>query len=217
MMRRKKLYYPEYQIQKDKFTNGGELMDSSGNEYIGYYHTYVTGEIFSQSQYDSVKSIKLYPLRKDIQSTYKKLKVKNNSYLGFLKSDLNMIKYSQPAYQLSKPSEDDFLAGFYFRYFAVKRNEPTKILEISKNQFSSYGRVAGINDKLYIVDSIRWNVTGPEFDIKTESGSIVSYGVVSSNLRTLDQLSRKYPYIKTIFSNPEQFTAYDKGFTPNKL
>lgn len=217
MAKRKKLYYPEYQIDKDRFTRGGELMDAAGNEYIGYYHSYTTGEVFSQSQYDEQKSIKLYPLRKDVQTPYKRNQIKKNSYESFLQSDLNMTKYFQPSYQITKPTEADFLAGFYTRYFAFKRNDETVMFEISKNQYLRYGAVAGINNILYIVDSIRWVLTGPEIDTKTDSGTIISYGVVSSNLRTLDQLSRKYPYIKNIFPNPEQFTIYDRSFTPREM
>ena len=217
MAKRKKIYYPEYQIQKDQFTRGGELMDSSGNEYIGYYHRYSTGEIFSQSQFNEIKSIKLYPLRKDVQSPYKKLKINKNSYYEFLKSDLNLVKYFQPNYQLSIPSESDFLVGYYYRFFAVKRNDDTVIYEISKNEYSRYGAIGGINKFLYIVDTIKWVLTGPEVDIKTDAGTVVTYGVVSSNLRTLDQLSRAYPNIKNVFSNPEQFTSYDRSFTPKPL
>jgi len=216
-MKRMKLYYPEYQIKKDQFTRGGELMDGSGNEYIGYYHTYTTGEIFSQTQYDELKSIKLYPLRKDIQTPYKKLKIKKNSYTEFLKSDLNMVKYFQPNYQITMPTEADFLTGYYYRFFAVKRNDDTVIYEISKDEYFRYGSIGGINKFLYIVDSIKWVLTGPEIDVKTNFGSVVSYGVVSSNLRTLDQLSRKYPNIQNVFSNPEQFTSYDRSFTPKPL
>ena len=217
MAKRLKLYYPEYQIVKDKFTRGGELMDSTGNEYVGYYHSYTTGEVFSQSQYDEEKSIKLYPLRKDIQTPYKKNQIKKNSYESFLKSDLNMTKYFQPSYQISKPTTKDFEIGYYERYFAVKRNDDSVIIEISKAEYSRYGAVAGINNILYIVDTLRWVLTGPEIDTKTNSGTIISYGVVSSNLRTLDQLSRKYPNIKNIFPNPEQFTIYDRSFTPREV
>lgn len=214
MAKRLKLYYPEYQIQKDKFTRGGELMDINGNEYVGYYHLYSTGEIFSQSQYDEKKSIKLFPLRKDIETPYKKLQISKNSYQSFLRSDLNLVKYKQPPYQITKPTKQDFSIGYYQRFFAVKRNDMDVIFEISKNEYNNYGNVGGINNFLYIVDTIRWVLVGPEIDLKTDFGSTVSYGVVSSNLRTLDQLSRKYPQIKKIFSNPEQFTLYDRTFSP---
>lgn len=214
MAKRLKLYYPEYQIRKDKFTRGGELMDINGNEYVGYYHLYSTGEIFSQSQYDEKKSIKLFPLRKDIETPYKKLQISKNSYQSFLRSDLNLVKYKQPPYQITKPTKQDFSIGYYQRFFAVKRNDMDVIFEISKNEYNNYGNVGGINNFLYIVDTIRWVLVGPEIDLKTDFGSTVSYGVVSSNLRTLDQLSRKYPQIKKIFSNPEQFTLYDRTFSP---
>lgn len=215
MNKRKKIYYPEYQIDKDKFTRGGEFMDSGGVEYIGPYHTYTTGEVFSESEYNQMKSKKLYPLRRDIQNTYKMQQIKKNSYTEFLKSDLDMVKYTQPNYSLTKPIKSDFDRGFYNRYFAVKRNDDTVIFEISQAGFEQYGKLGGINKFLYIVDTIRWTLTGPEQDIKSESGSILKYGVTSNNTRMVELLSKTYRNIKIIFPNPDQFTIYDRSFTPN--
>jgi hypothetical protein len=216
-MKRQKLYYPEYQITKDLFTRGGELMDVSGNEYIGYYHVYTTGEIFSEAAYVTGKSIKLYPLTRDMESPYKRIKINKMSYMGFLRSDFNFKKYTQPKYRVSKPTADDFTRKYYYRFFAVKRNDKNTIFEISRDAFNSYGKVGGINNILYIVESIKWVIAGPEVDTKTLSGQVLEYGVDSSNTRTLNQLSRRYPTIKTIFPNTTQYSIYDESFTDRPI
>ena len=45
--RRNRIYYTKAQINNGLLTEGEEWMFIDGTEYIGQYHTYTTGEVFS--------------------------------------------------------------------------------------------------------------------------------------------------------------------------
>ena len=46
--KRKRVYYTKAQITDGLLTRGNEWMFIDGTEYIGQYHSYTTGEIFSE-------------------------------------------------------------------------------------------------------------------------------------------------------------------------
>ena len=58
-MARLRLHYTPNQITKALYTTGSEWQTESGTEYIGLYHTYTTGEVYSESEWNSKTSIKL--------------------------------------------------------------------------------------------------------------------------------------------------------------
>jgi hypothetical protein len=60
-MARKKIYYPEGEIQRGLYTEGKEWMLEDGTEYIGDYHRYITNEVFTLSSYILGLSKKLIP------------------------------------------------------------------------------------------------------------------------------------------------------------
>ena len=59
--KRKRIYYTKAQITEGLVTNGGEWMFTDNTEYIGQYHTYTTGEVFSEASYVKDKSRILIP------------------------------------------------------------------------------------------------------------------------------------------------------------
>ncbi len=59
-MPRKKIYYPDEQIQKNLFTEGREYMFlDDWLEFTGYYHKYSTGEVYTEKEWDAQKSKRL--------------------------------------------------------------------------------------------------------------------------------------------------------------
>ena len=45
--KRRRIYYTKAQVREGLVTEGGEWMFTDNVEYIGQYHTYTTGEVFS--------------------------------------------------------------------------------------------------------------------------------------------------------------------------
>lgn len=58
--RRMKIYYPDMQIDKGLHTKGKEWMTADDQvEYVGFYHKYTTGEVYTRKDWDPVYSRKL--------------------------------------------------------------------------------------------------------------------------------------------------------------
>jgi hypothetical protein len=60
-MKRLKLYYPENQIVRNLYTNGNQYMLETGVVYVGFYHRYSTGEVYTESGWNEFQSKKLIP------------------------------------------------------------------------------------------------------------------------------------------------------------
>lgn len=207
-MKRAKLYYPKSAITENLYTNGGQYMFETGKMYIGYYHLYDTGEVFTRPSWDPNNSIKLFPYVDISQLPIGK--IQNESQLtAYLLSDLNMKKYKNPTTNIIAPTDSDYIRGYFYRFFAVKRNEPTKIFEISKNDFLNVGNVNGINTFLYKVGQIKWHISGDEYDTIVDN-RITKRGVIDNNAREVLGLIRDYPYIYTVFGDYRQFTQYSR-------
>lgn len=209
MPKRAKLYYPKSSITENLFTNGGEYMFETGTMYVGYYHKYDTGETFTLPAWDPNKSVKLLPYV-DI-SNLPIGKFENGTHLtSYLTSDLNMKRYKTPITSITTPTQEDYIRGYFYRYFSEKRNDAKHITEINKGEFLNSGNVGGLNGFLYKVGKIKWHLIGDEYDTKNENGIVVKRGVLDNNAREVFALLNKHPYIYTIFGDYRQFTQYSR-------
>ena len=145
-MGRLKVYYPEGQIQKGLYTQGGEWMLTDGTEYIGDYHRYSTGEVYTRGAYVRNVSQKLIPYISpdDLNLTEAN---KYNS-LKSIDSPFNFAYYGK-----TLPTIDDYSRGYMIRYF-VKRHFNDVITEVTKATYSKLGK------EFYIKKEIRWKLSG---------------------------------------------------------
>lgn len=145
--KRKKIYYPQGQIQNGLYTSGGEWMLEDGTEYIGDYHRYLTGEVLTRGSYSRTLSEKLIPY---INLSDTALET-NFQYTNLIDSEVNdfvFAHYSKPI-----PSEKDYTAGFFYRYFA-KRHFNDIITEINKDTFGK------LQKEHYVKIRLAWKITG---------------------------------------------------------
>ena len=79
---RRRLYYTDNQITKNLYTTGSEWQTADGQEYVGAYHTYVTGETYTEPDWNASKSKKLVEFKNASQTTrkYQELKSINESF-----------------------------------------------------------------------------------------------------------------------------------------
>lgn len=177
-MSRKKIYYPESQIEKGLFTKGGEWMTVEGKEYIGFYHKYITGEVFSLSEYNKDLSEKLIPLdtnriEPDVIIYDSNNNINNNQF--------ELLKYREPRVMKREITNEDIKNGYITRYFIKKRNDRTSdIIEISKEDYSTLNQLGtGIDGFLYKGIEMKWRITGSIEDY--EKNGILILGVRNSN------------------------------------
>lgn len=218
MAYRKKLYYPENQIQRNLFTKGQEWMTlDDWKEYQGFYHKYATGEVFTEKDWDPTRSKVLVKYKKKEDAYFKYLDLKHYVVLNGQKNLIvggggnQFSRYTAPRAVKAIPSEIEQENGLMTRYFVYKRNEPNRIFfEVDKSQTANYTRDHdGINQYLYGLLEIPWKLSGPEFDVK-KNGTIFQPGVVDTNQRIIDRNSKKFPILKQILVNPREHTKYDK-------
>lgn len=224
---RQKIYYPDNQIIKNLFTSGREFMllrDFS--EYIGFYHRYTTGEVFTENEWNISKSERLIRFRNlsEPKKKYYDLKLFHKvspSNPGIRRKNSNnndeYFRYTAPKPIRRKLTSKEIDAGKTYRYFVTKRNERDRVFfEISPDQASSYGKLnEGINQFLYEVIYLPWKVDGPEYDIYEGDFMKIS-GVVDTNLRIIDRFSQKNRLLRQLVSNPRELTVYE-NVSPNRI
>jgi hypothetical protein len=189
-MSRLRLHYTPNQITKALYTTGSEWQTESGTEYIGPYHTYTTGEIYSETEWNPQKSIMLLPFvteSKDV-SSYKQLKTIT-------------VQTQTPKSYTPIVNQNDRVAGFITRYFIKKTNE-SKIIEIDLQQYNEY-LAKRIDKNLYQTIAIKWIITGT---LETQYRNGVELpSVMQQNLNAIRVAQETMPGINIILSNPIQF------------
>jgi hypothetical protein len=216
MALRKKIYYPDSQIEKNLFTKGKEWMYiDDWKEYTGYYHKYTTGEVFTEREWDPSKSKKIVPYRDRSDSYFKYLDLKKYVMVNGNKSEVlgaNMFwRYSAPKAIKRLPSQTEIDEGSMTRYFVIKLNEPSKVCyEIAESDTKNFKtKNTGINQYLYDIIEVPWKINGTEFD-KYENGLLKYPGVVDTNIRIVERFSKKFPILKQILNNPREHSKYDR-------
>ena len=152
-----KPYYADHQILTGQYTSGNEYHDIHGNDYIGGYHVLPNGQIFTEFR-NTDNSIELFKKLFNITDSVKRYNQINA---------ISSLKYVFPISKLIKPNLDDYTAGFYYRYFVQKRNNPLiTIMEIDFDQFSSINtrNQIGINGLIWNSVSVNWKISGANID-----------------------------------------------------
>lgn len=220
MTGRKRVYYSEDQIQKNLFTNGKQWMTlDDWKEYIGPYHRYSTGEVFTEIDWMPNVSMKLVPYRKRSESYFKYADLTefvniNGNKLPIRSSlETNIGNLRAPVYKKMPPKNEDFTRGYMKRWFAYKRNEAEKVFfEIDSEQVSTYNtKGSGVNNIMYGLLEIKWKLTGPEFD-EYHNNILMNPGVVDTNSRIIEENSKKFRIFSSIIDNPREYTIYDQIF-----
>lgn len=217
MTRRKKIYYPESQIERNLFTQGGEWMTlDDWKEYRGFYHRYETGEIFTEKEWDPLKCRELVKYKKRDEDYFRYLDLKHYTIIAGKKTQTigggnQFYRYVAPRAVKRIPTDIEKSEGTMNRFFIYKRNEPNRVFfEIDEGQTDDYERDhAGINQYLYGLVEVPWKIEGPERDVYT-NGILTIPGVVDTNIRIVGRFSEKFPILKKLLNNPREHTKYDR-------
>jgi hypothetical protein len=199
---RRRLHYTPSQITKNLYTTGSEWMLESKEEYIGPYHSYITGETFTETNWNPKKSKKLIPyvIESELTQQYKQLKTVQT-------------KYKTPNTSLPVITEKDRVAGYIMRYFIKQVNQP-KLIEIDSNQYTSW-RSNEIDNNVYTAYEIQWAITG---NINTTyKNGVLTKGVVEKNVESIRRLEASIPEIVSILTNPVQYYSDTDFVVPKDI
>jgi hypothetical protein len=203
-MGRFKTYYPTSEITPDLYTSGKQWMTTNNVEYIGAYHKYLTGEVYTKARWQPDVSTVLIPY---IDQT---IPNKNMPYLK-LKPEFQLARTSPTAHTVNV-TVTDYARGILQRFFIKKRND-NSIIEINKQQFDAW-KSDQIDKKLYIAIEIAWYIAGPANDVIT---GIAVPGVATRNQKQIQLAANTIPEIATYLTNPLQFYADTEYTVPKDI
>ena len=192
--KRRRIYYTKAQVREGLVTEGGEWMFTDNTEYIGQYHTYTTGEVFSEATFVDGKSRILIPYV-DVQNINQQNEIgidtaKNFEYDNI--KTLDVKKSITPNPNQIQPTDKDIKRGWMERYFAKKVNDDI-ILELTKEDFDNVGTEKGLDKILWEKFKLRWKISGDATD------------VIETNQRTIQIKSEDYPSITSLIVDYTEF------------
>ena len=184
------LYTPEYQIQTALYTAGNEfqVLDDTGmyQNYIGLYHIYPNGSIYSGAAYDLVYSIEL----RRISSGHLSI-AENDRYFDITGIDK---AHEAPRYATPQLNMEDVKRGTIQRFFVQQVNAKDNIIEIDKQQYNLHGQPPrGIDSDRFHKLILTWTITGPREEVQ------------KANTRALTQANTTIPGIRIYLSDPLEF------------
>ena len=197
-MMRQKAYYTIDEITNNLYTSGGEWMLRDYTEYSGLYHKYITGEAYTQAEWNPKTSKKLIKYEEPNNNTfsYNILKPK-------IKTKYNSIQTYYP-----KIGTKERKVGIITRYF-IKRINSNNIIEIDEDQFKDYSSKK-IDPNINIADRIRWSVSG---NIEDEyKGNIFIPGVKTKNQKAITK--SKIPGLSAKLTNLLEFYTDTEFIVP---
>lgn len=203
-MARLKIYYPENQIVRNLTALPNQWMLEDGTEYVGPYHKYSTGEVYTEGSWNEFQSKKLIPYKVTFQVP------ENTIYDKITKTPVN--QFNAPGYYYPILKESDYANGSITRYFVQRNNLSNplfSIIEINKEQFSKIVTSGkGINGNLYNGISIPWKLTGPKNDSFDLNGVRVETGVEDTNRRIVSINNVKMPGLINFLNDYIELSIY---------
>lgn len=201
-MARLKSYYTKDEITNDLYTFGKDFMTTDRTEYIGPYHSYVTGEIYTGFKWNPKTSVKLVPYINIVGSTskYRELKEYN-------------LAFQQPKQMPCTPNRDNIAQGYITRYFISKVNDNT-VVEVNDEQFQKW-KQGQVDRVLYAATTLDWAISGPLQDVITNGITIP--GVITRNRKAIATATKQIPSIQTYLSNLTEFYTDSDFIIPKDI
>ena len=189
---RLKVYYQPDEIQENLYTFGNEWMFADTyQEYKGPYHTYLTGEAYTLSTYNSAQSKLLIPYKKTDPDIFRYTQIR---------TDIKILTNLKLISHIPVVTPADLIVGYITRYFVQKINE-TWIIEINEKLYRQLV-TDGIESKLYQFISVKWFISG---NVQDSTNGIVNIpGVATKNLQQIQFASKTISNIATKLSNPTE-------------
>jgi len=196
---RNRLSYSDNEIEKGLYTRGGELIyDSSTEEYIGWYHRYVTGELYSLPSYIGGRSVKLLS---QLDNSIIEYRNASNGMFDSYYDNISISPYSP------FPDDDDYNIGYINRYFMKRRNDiSAPISEISETDYNILNNnTSNFYSVIHKLTTLKWKISGIKHDKFNSNGVRLESGVYETNKRVLINTELDFNGITSYLSNLLQF------------
>ena len=191
-------YIPKSKL-KIQNTIGGELLFKiSKKDYIGDFIETSNGKFYAGSDSSDLSTeliLSITPTKVDFGGSSDVLKYKkiNTDPFNKLKNTKTIIS------SRTKPTEEDYSKGWYYRFFAKRHNSNTDYIEINEETYTKITNQDGTYDhRLYELGIIQWALIG---------------NVEGINTNNIKLQEKRFPFLKTLYPLPNEFQK--KGI--NKL
>jgi hypothetical protein len=197
-----KSYYSANEIVNNLYTSGQELMTTDNVEYVGLYHKYTTGEIYSQPTWEKNKSVKLIKYKDQPESVIEYNKI----------SDIEIDYKSFNTYNVAITKEN--INNGYVDRFIIKRANDNVFYEVNSDTYDMYTR-EDIDPVLYLAVKFKWYITGNINDMR--QGNILIPGVPSNNYKELQTAEKTVPNITSYLKDLLQYYVDNDNVTPKDI
>lgn len=197
-----KSYYSANEIVNNLYTTGQELMTTDNVDYVGLYHKYTTGEIYSQPTWNKNKSVKLIKYKEQPESVIEYNKI----------SDIEINYKSFNTYNVVITKEN--INNGYIDRFIIKRSNDNIFYEVNSDTYDAYTS-EDIDPVLYSAVKLKWYITGNIND--TQQGNITIPGVQSNNYKELQTAEITVPGISLYFTDLLQYYVDNDNVTPKDI
>jgi len=182
------MYYPKSRIVTGLYTNGGEYKYKvNDEEYVGFYHKFYNGKVFTGKTQKNSPKFELVPLIGKLNSPDKLNIFDTDNKIALFLEDpdpiVNKEKWNQgmivdylklqglptnednprkvPTTFFPQPTKEDYEKAYILRYFAMKENEKNNFTEINKE---SYDKIKQQDPKWmwdqYRIFNVVWTISG---------------------------------------------------------
>jgi hypothetical protein len=201
-MARLKSYYTKDEITNDLYTFGNEFMTTDKVEYVGPYHQYVTGEVYTGFTWNPKTSLQLLPYINITSTTIKYRELKNYSLVA-----------TQPVQVPCSINSTNIAQGYVTRYFISKLNDDV-VIEVNAEQYQKWHQ-GNFDRVLFGAAQIDWAITGPLQD-KIENGITIP-GVATRNKKSIAAATSNIPAIQKHLSNLTEFYTDSNFVVPKDI
>jgi len=181
------VYTPKFKIETGFYTKGLEYMTLDNKEYIGVYHKYPNGAVYSEAIFNDY-SIELQEYSMAVESE------KPGIYFELTGKRFN--NYISPIYYYPDLKDADYKLANFTRYFVQRKNNLSEILEINKDSYKSINAAnkVGIDSGLYNKTLIKWSITGPIDSVRAANHRVIFNSDISDLDSYLTDLIEFYKY-----------------------
>tara|TARA_Y100000034_G_C6762363_1_gene339646 strand:- start:101 stop:757 length:657 start_codon:yes stop_codon:yes gene_type:complete len=175
-------YYPPSQITTDLYTNGNEYqIKSTGEIYKGPYYSLLQGKYYTGKNPNANPTLELSKIQtteeyerswnESVENVYKWDGIKNymaseeigmdnnENYFRLNQKASNIVKYL-PFYTSVPPNEEEYVKGFFTRYF-LKKNNQIFYGETTKEEYNKFIKSSpSVQSELYTSISLIWALIG---------------------------------------------------------
>jgi hypothetical protein len=202
-MSRKKVRYTKDEITNNLYTTGQEWMTTDNEDYIGLYHRYSTGEVYTNAKWNPRTSIPLIKFRL--------LPKGNKSYKKINKDIVTLYNSLQPA--RIEITQKNINSGYIDRYFALNIVS-NNIMEITSDQKKMIDNKK-IDPNLYITTSLRWYITG-NLESAIQNGVTIK-SVPEKNNDEIITAAKTIPRISTVLTKLTEYYSDTTYIVPKDI